>query len=176
MKKTLAALVTAVLALSLSSCGSNDDAKASEAISDQVMASQKSSSGTSQLLKLKQKEADCIGDGMVDKIGTDQLQEYKILTEDLKSNKDVTGVTMSKDDAKAATDVLFDCTDVPAMMQKALDSAGQVPDEMKECVNKQINEENLRPHVRAWCSTARKSRRTQGLIKKMTACATGSAG
>ena len=114
MKKTLAALVTAVLALTLSSCGSNDDAKASKAISDSIMKEQKAS-GSSDVFQMKQEEADCIGDGFVDKIGTDQLQEYKILTKELKPNKDVTGVTMSKDDAKAATDVFFDCTDVPAI-------------------------------------------------------------
>jgi len=175
MKKTLAALVTAVLALSLSSCGSNDDAKASKAISDQVMASQKSSSGSSQLLKLKQKEADCVGDGLVDKIGTDQLQEYKILTKELKPNKDVTGVTMSKDDAKAATDVFFDCTDVPAMMQDALNSAGQVPDEMKDCVNKQLNEENLR-QLFEQVFNGKAEQAQQDLIKKVSTCATGSAG
>jgi hypothetical protein len=175
MKQILAALVAAVLALTLSSCGNNDDAKASKAISDQVMASQKSSSGTSQLLKLKQKDADCIGDGMVDKIGTDQLQEYKILTKELKPNKDVTGVTMSKGDAKSATDVLFDCTDVPAMMQKALNSGGQIPDNMKECVNKQINEDNLRPMFEK-VFNGKQDEATQGLIKKMTACASGGAG
>jgi hypothetical protein len=175
MTKTLSVAVLTVLAVSLSGCGSNDDAKASKAISDQVMASQKSASGTSQLLKLKQKDADCIGDGMVDKIGTDQLQEYKILTKDLKPNKDVTGVTMSKGDAKSATDVLFDCTDVPAMMQKAMNSGGQIPDNMKACVNKQINEDNLRPMFEK-VFNGKQDEATQGLIKKMTACASGGAG
>jgi hypothetical protein len=175
MKKILAALAAAVLALTLSSCGGNDDAKASKAISDQMMASQKSSSGASQLLSLKQKEADCIGDGMVDKIGTDQLQEYKILTKDSKTNEDITGVKMSKDDAKATTDVFFDCTDIPAMMQKAMESAGQIPDEMKDCVNKQMSEENLRPFFEMVFS-GQQEQAQQGLIKKMTACASGSGG
>ncbi len=145
MKTILAAAAATVLALTLSSCGSNDDAEASQAISASIMKAQKSGSDSaSQLLNLKQKEADCIGNGLVDKIGTDQLRQYKLLTKDNKAGQDVTQVKMSKGDAEAATDVLFGCTDVPGMMQKAMNSSGQVPAEMRGCVNKALNEQALR--------------------------------
>ena len=42
MKKTLAAVAAAALTLTLSSCGGNDDAEASKALSDSIMKSQKS--------------------------------------------------------------------------------------------------------------------------------------
>ena len=175
MKKTLAAVAVAVLALTLTSCGSNDDAEASKALSDSIMKSQKSGDSAAQLLTLKQKEADCIGDGLVDKIGTDQLQEYKMLTKDLKPSKDVTEVKMSKGDATSATDVLFKCTDVPAMMQKAMKQSGQVPAEMQDCVNKALSEETLRgmfTHV----FTGNEEQAQKDLIQPMMKCANPSGG
>ena len=147
MKTTLAAAAATLLALSLSACGAgNDDAEASKAISASIMKSQNASGNeaASQLLSLKKKEADCIGDGLVDKIGTDQLREYKLLTKDNKAGQDVTTVKMSEGDAKATTDVLFGCTDVPGMMKKAMNSSGQVPAQMRSCVDKTLNEQALR--------------------------------
>jgi hypothetical protein len=51
---------------------------------------------------------------------------------------------MSKGDAESATDVLFGCTDVPAMMKKAMNSSGQVPAQMRACVDKTLSEQALR--------------------------------
>lgn len=145
MKTSLAAATATLLALTLGSCGSNDDAEASQAISASIMKSQSSSGDSaSQLLSLKKKEADCIGSGLVDKIGTDQLKQYKLLTKDNKAGQNVTQVKMSKGDAESATDVLFGCTDVPAMMKKAMNSSGQVPAQMRGCVDKTLNEQALR--------------------------------
>lgn len=145
MKTSLAAATATLLALTLGSCGSNDDAEASQAISASIMKSQSSSGDSaSQLLSLKKKEADCIGSGLVDKIGTDQLKQYKLLTKDNKAGQDVTRVKMSKGDAESATDVLFGCTDVPGMMKKAMNSSGQVPAQMRGCVDKTLNEQALR--------------------------------
>jgi hypothetical protein len=145
MKTSLAAATAILLALTLGSCGGNDDAEASQAISASIMKSQSSSGDSaSQLLSLKKKEADCIGSGLVDKIGTDQLKQYKLLTKDNKAGQDVTQVKMSKGDAESATDVLFGCTDVPAMMKKAMNSSGQVPAQMRACVDKTLNEQALR--------------------------------
>jgi hypothetical protein len=145
MKTSLAVATATLLALTLASCGSNDDAEASQAISASIMKSQSSSGDSgSQLLSLKKKEADCIGSGLVDKIGTDQLKQYKLLTKDNKAGQDVTQVKMSKGDAESATDVLFGCTDVPAMMKKAMNSSGQVPAQMRACVDKTLNEQALR--------------------------------
>jgi len=59
MKTSLAAATATLLALTLGSCGSNDDAEASQAISASIMKSQSySGDGASQLLSLKKKEAD----------------------------------------------------------------------------------------------------------------------
>jgi hypothetical protein len=173
MKTTLAAAAAALLALSLTSCGgSNDDAEASQAISASIMKSQSASGNeaASQLLDLKKSEADCIGDGLVDKVGTDQLREYKLLTKDNKAGQDVTTVKMSAGDAKATTDVLFGCTDVPGMMKKAMASSGQVPAQMQACVNQTLNDKALRgmfTHV----FQGNQDQAKQDLIQPMMKCA-----
>ena len=176
MKKTLAAVAAAALTLTLSSCGGNDDAEASQALSASIMKAQASSSdNASSLLSLKQKEADCIGDGLVDKIGTEQLKKYKMLTSDNKASKDVTSVKMSAGDAKKATDVLFGCTDVPGMMNKAMTSSGQVPVAMQDCVKKTLNETSLRAmftHV----FTGDEAAARKDLVEPMMKCAQPNAG
>jgi len=124
---------------------------------------------------MERKDADCIGEGLVDKIGTEKLQEYGLLTKDNKTKNDVTGVKMSKQDADSATDVLFDCADVKGMMQKAMDQAGTVPKEMRACVDKVLSEENLRGMF-AKIFQGQQDQAQQELVQPMMACATGNAG
>ena len=111
----------------------------------------------------------------MDKIGTDQLREYKLLTKDNKAGKDVTTVKMSAGDAKATTDVLFGCTDVPGMMKKAMNSSGQVPAQMQDCVNKALSDEALRgmfTHV----FQGNEEQAKKDLIQPMMKCANPNAG
>ena len=42
---------------------------------------QKAATGSTQFFAMSQKDADCIGNGLVDKIGIKQLQKYKLLDE-----------------------------------------------------------------------------------------------
>ncbi|MGZ4436737.1 MAG: hypothetical protein ACXVW6_03810 [Nocardioidaceae bacterium] len=150
MKKTLVAAAIAVLAMT-SACNSNgggnangaslsgNDAKAATAISDSIMKEQKS--GSTSAMQLKQKDATCIGNGLVNKIGTAQLQKYGIITKDLKLNKDVTTVKMSKNDAESAADTFFGCADVMGMMKKAMESSGQMPPQVKGCMDKALTKD-----------------------------------
>ena len=171
MTKTLTAAVLAVLMLLLTACGggsdsdsssssssssastsssaattaSNDDAKAAKSISDSMVQATKSGSSSSQLLSLNRKDADCIGTGMVDKVGTTQLQKYGMLTEDMEAGTAMAGLKMSKADAEATTDVVFGCTDVETMISKAINQTGTVPKKVQRCVDKTLTEERLRP-------------------------------
>ena len=98
-----------------------------------------------------------------------------MLTSDNKASKDVTSVKMSADDAKKATDVLFGCTDVPGMMNKAMMSSGQVPAAMQDCVKKTLNETSLRAmftHV----FTGDEAAARKDLIEPMMKCAQPNAG
>jgi len=145
MTKTLAAIAAALLTLTLTSCGNGDDSKAASNISADIMANQDKKTNTaSQLFTVKKKQADCIGKGLVDKIGVEQLQKYKVLDKNLKAGKDITTVKMTKGDAGSATDTLFGCADIPAMVKKAAKSSGNIPASIAPCVDKALSEKGLR--------------------------------
>jgi hypothetical protein len=187
MKQALAAMMTVLLALTLSSCGGDsggasnadsaankEDARAAKSISSAIMKSQ-SGSSSAQFLRMKKTDADCIGKGLVDEIGTDQLKKYRLLSKELKADQAVTNVKMSPRDAKSATDVLFGCTEVPAMMQKAMDRTGQVPPAMKACINKALNEDTLRAIFENVFSGKQKQA-SNGLMQSISKCGLGNAG
>lgn len=175
MKSTLVAVALATLALTLSGCGANEDEQAAKALSANILEEQKKSDSADQFLKMDKKDADCIGNGLVEDIGTDQLKEYELLTKDLKANNSVTDVKMSTKDAESATDVLFKCTDVEGMMQKALDNSGQIPAEMRDCVNKALSDDVLRDMFSKMFA-GKQDEAQQALIGPVTKCATANAG
>ena len=124
----------AVLALALTSCGSDDDA-ASKAISESIMDS------SDDTFNLDQKQADCIGDGMVEEIGTDQLVEYGLITEDNKASDTIDSVKMSEGDAGSAADVMQDCADIKEVFTSAMGS--DIPEEAATCIDENLTDEVL---------------------------------
>jgi hypothetical protein len=181
MSKTLSAAVGTVLALSLAACGGGsgggtsaaDQARASRSVSDIVM--RKDGNGPAQFVSLRRKDADCIGKGLVDKIGTKQLKKYGLLRNDLKpSRKTLTTVAMSPADAKDATDVVFGCTDVPARAKAAIGKSGMVPKRMGACVDRTLTERSLRT-VFTRLFEGRQQEATKTLTAPLTRCALGKA-
>ena len=163
-----ALLVTAVLLLGLTSCG-GDDAQAASAISDSVMKAQESpSSVVGQLLRLDRAGADCLGKGLVDKIGVDQLKAYHLLTKDLRPT-DVETVSMSKGDAEATTAVLFGCTDVSAMIRRILGRA-KAPAAVKTCVSGALDDGTLRSMFTALFQ-GEEERAKADLVRRTSTCA-----
>ena len=140
MKRSiLPALLASVLVLS--GCGASEEDEAKTAISDYLMKQQ----SEDRMVTLKQDEADCISEGMVDGIGVDQLQEYGLLEEDNTVAEDVETPMMSKADAQVMVDSMFDCTDVMKTMKDELASSmGQQPPEVKACFEKALNEDAVR--------------------------------
>jgi hypothetical protein len=179
MTKTLSAAVLTVLALFLSSCGggasdSGDDARASQAISDIAM--RQDPQGPARFVKLQRKEADCIGKGLVDKVGTEQLQKYGLLNEDLKpTRKGLTAVKMSPADAKAATGVVFGCTDVTTKAKAAIGKSGIVPKRLGSCVDRTLTERTLRT-LFTKLFEGRQQDATRALMAPLTRCALGKSG
>lgn len=175
MTKTLSVAVLSVLALALGGCGSSgDDAKASKAISDSIL-KQSTGSGSSAFFSMNRKSADCIGKGLVDKIGTSKLQKYGLVTKDLKTGKSVSGLQMKSADAASATDVLFGCTDMSSMMHSAIAKSGSVPKQMQTCIDKTLTEKNLRP-IFVQIFEGQQAQATKSLTGPMTKCATGNGG
>jgi hypothetical protein len=146
MHRALPAAVLAALVLAVGGCAGSDgadaDAKASKAIADSIM---KNDDSSAKLLSMKRKDADCIGDGLVDKVGTERLQKYGLLTKDNTAKGAINDVSMSAKDAKATTSVLFGCTDVEGMMNTAINQSGSLSKKVKACVSKALTEDTLRP-------------------------------
>lgn len=133
--RTLGAVAAALaLAATLTACG-NQEEEASKAISDSMV---KNGDETFQVTR---DQADCVGDGFVDKIGVDQLKEYGVITEDLKTDGGIDSVKMSKDDAGSAADVMLDCADVKKVFTDAM--GDQVPEEVQSCIDEKLNDEVL---------------------------------
>jgi hypothetical protein len=165
------AAVLALVALSVSGCGNGDDDKAAKNISASIMKSQKGSS--SQFLDLKKKDADCIGKGMVAKVGTKRLQKYGLIDSHLKASpKGLTAVKMTPADAKKATDVVFGCTDVAAKAKAAIGKSGVVPRRMVSCVNRTLTERSLRT-LFTRLFEGRQQEATKALTAPLTTCALG---
>jgi len=167
--------VLAVLALLLTSCGGSKDddaAQASKSISASVRKAG-STGAAGQLVSFDRTEADCIGDGLVEKIGIDRLQKYGVLDNDLKAGKRITDVAMSATDARAATGVLFDCTDVESKVQRAIGRNADVPTGLRSCIKKTMTEPTLR---RVFTQIFRGKSPQKVLTAPITKCALGNQG
>lgn len=162
-------VLLAALLLPLTACsGADDDAQAAKAISDSIMKSQKDQQGGSaQMFAMPREDADCIGEGFVEEIGTEQLQEYGFLTEDLEAADDFTNVEMSKQDAAVAADTLLECADVQEMLSNAL---GEVDARTRECFAEVLTEDALRSLFTKMFS-GQQEEAGQELIQPMMECA-----
>jgi hypothetical protein len=170
MKKPLAAAVFVALAMTTAGCGNGDDAKAVKSISDSIMTDQQS--GTSAVLQVKRKDADCIGNGLVDKIGTEKLRKYGLLTKDLTMNKDVTAVHMSSGDADSAADTFFECTNVMGMMRNAMSGGQPIDPKVKACLDDALTKDAVHSMFVSMFS-GKQQEATKGLTQAMMNCATG---
>ena len=129
----------AAAVLTLTSCGQDDEA-ASKAISASIMES------NDETFEVTQEEADCIGDGMVDKIGVEKLTDYGIITEDLKAEDGIENVEMSESDASSAADVMSQCADIKELFTSAM---GDLPQEAQTCVEENLSDEVLHDFLTA---------------------------
>lgn len=140
-----AACVLALATLSLTACGGGgDDEKASKAISDSLMTE------NTEEFQLDQGEADCIGDGLVDKLGVDKLKEYGVVTDDLESSNgiDDTDTKMNEEDASSAADVFLGCGDMQEMFSGMMSSAS--PDEkVQACLEDAFTEDLMHEFLTA---------------------------
>lgn len=147
MKSLAAAALTTAL-LTLTACGGGaDDQAAADAIAQAMMADQ--GEGTAgDVIGFERAEADCVGEGLVEKIGTEQLQDYGFLDEDLTGVGTLTDLEMSPADAEVATDTLFGCADVVTKMGDGLADAqagaGSVDAKTLTCLQDALTEDRLR--------------------------------
>jgi len=149
-----------VLALALAACGGSDDDAASKAIADSIMDSSDST------FEVTQDQADCVGEGMVEDIGTDQLVEYGIITEDNEASDGLESVKMSEDDAQAAADTMQDCADIKEIFTGAM---GELPEEAQTCIDEKLTDDVLNEFLVA-VFTDDQEAGTEGLMGALTEC------
>ena len=171
MKKTLVAAVLAVLAVTTTACSSNEDT-AAKSISDTMM-KQQGSTGAAGVLTLKKSDADCVGKGLVAKIGTKKLQEYGVLDKNMHMNKNITSVKMSPQDANKAADTFLGCTDVMKSMDKALAQAGTIDPKVRACIDKKLTKPTVHDMFVGMFS-GNQAQATKALSAKLMQCAMGS--
>lgn len=125
------------LSLTLSACGGGDEAEAAEAISASMM-----EQGDDQFAA-DQGQADCVGEGLVDRIGVDQLREYGMLTGDLQVNESVGEVTMEEADADSAAEVIVSCVDAQEVFAQELGADDTLTADQQECLREILDDEAL---------------------------------
>lgn len=134
--KRLLGVATLALALPLSACGSSaDDEKAATSIAEQFQDDGESG------LTVTDEEAQCLGDGFVSEVGTEKLQEYELLNDDLETTEQG-DIEMSDGDADKAATVFQDCADVKGLMLEGL-SSDDMPAEATECVESELTDERV---------------------------------
>ena len=165
--RTIIAVVALLLASSACGvAGGGDDKKAEEAIAKELMSSNDSS------FKLEQKQADCIGKGMVDKVGVDQMKEYGMLTDDLKADTSPDSVKMSKDDAEATADVFIDCADIDQLLRDQM-QLGDMDPKIADCVDKALTDDLLHDFLVAIFQGDEADAASANLLEPLTKCMTG---
>jgi hypothetical protein len=193
MTKTLTAAVLMIAALVLSGChsgGSGDnsnsngpsaaqrrhDSTASKSISRGLLSSSKKSPGITSALDFSKKNTECIGNGLVDKIGTKRLQQYGLLDKNYHVQKSVTGLKLKAPDAKKATDVFFSCIDISKAFHAVIaKSAATLPPKAKSCINQIFTNAKLKPVFEKYFEGDPQG--AQSLLQgPLSRCAAGSAG
>ena len=151
---------TAVLVLILGACGGGDDDEASKAIADSIMDS------NDDTFQVTQEQADCVGDGFVDEIGTDKIVEYGILTEENKAADGIEQVEMSDEDAESAADVMQECADIKEIFTSAM---GELPPEAQTCIEEKLTDDVLHDFLVAVFKNDQEGG-TQNLMTALTEC------
>jgi hypothetical protein len=146
MMKMAAVLCAAVL--TLTACGNGDDDKAKENIKSAVLEDE--GTGLTGGTKPTEEQATCISDGMVDDVGVEKLQEYKLLDKDLKINDEANPTDMEEGDADALAGVFVDCIDVEEMFAAQFGSGEkELPAEAQDCIKDAIDEDAMKDGLSA---------------------------
>lgn len=139
MTKLVAILCAALL--TLTACGSSDDDTAKKNIKAGI---KKDGSGVAAGQKVTDEQAQCVADGLVDDVGVDTLQKYKLLDDNLEYNSDANPTNMESGDAQTFAKTLVGCVDFKKVFEDSIASSGtDLTDDQKQCVEDAIDEDTL---------------------------------
>jgi hypothetical protein len=138
--KRMTLIVLATLSLALTGCGANDDEQAKENIQASIL-EEEDIAGT----EVTEEDATCLSDGIVDEIGTEQLQEYGLLNDDLEVESEVGNVKMNEEDADSMAEVFVDCVDAEKMLEEQFSTmTGSLSKEQQDCMMDVLDEEKVK--------------------------------
>lgn len=135
-RSAIAALVTSLL---LVGCGSDDDAQATASLKAEILAGN-AMTGSS---RITDEQASCVARGAVEEVGTDTLQDYGVLDDDLEVAKKLSEVTLETEDAEALAGTYAGCVDAEKLFEEqVLDQLGEAAKpRVVRCVRQQISED-----------------------------------
>lgn len=136
------ALVPA-LCLSLAACADNDEERAAAALKAEMMANAGMTTGKA----LDDEQTSCVAHGAVDELGVATLQDYRLLTEDLRAEESIEDVTLEPTDADTLASVFTDCMDVEALMERQIIAGLDLPRPQRRravaCVRDEVTAEQV---------------------------------
>lgn len=143
MLKTGAVLCTLLLALT--ACGGGDESQAKESIKASLL-DNPDLAGT----ELTDEEADCVSDGMVDDLGVEKLQEYKLLDDNAEVIEDASPDDFAAEDADALAGTIVGCVDVEELLNEQMGATmEQMTDEQASCITDAFDEDTIKDIISA---------------------------
>jgi hypothetical protein len=112
------------LTVPVTACGAdNDEELAAAALKAEMVANAGMTNGRA----VDDEQTSCIAHGAVDALGVVKLQEYELLTDDLRAGESIDGVTLAPKDADTMARVFAGCMDVEEMMERQIISGLDLP-------------------------------------------------
>jgi hypothetical protein len=144
MLKTGAVLCTLLLALT--ACGGGDESAAKDSIKASLLDNPDLAGGT----EMTDEEAGCVSDGMVDDLGVEKLQDYKLLDDNAEIIEDAQPDDFSAEDADALADTIVGCVDVEELLSERMGATmEQMTDEQASCITDAFDEDTIKDIISA---------------------------
>jgi hypothetical protein len=179
VKKSVAVLCAALFALT--ACGGGNDTEADPETAEakeNIKASLLEEGGNLAGTEVTDEQAGCVSDGMVDEVGVDKLQEYKLIDEEFKISKDAQPTDMEQGDAEAMAAVFTDCVDMEELFEEQFSTgpmADQLTDEQQTCLKDAVDDEVIESAL-ADTFQGKQADPAEGVQADLMACVTGGAG
>jgi hypothetical protein len=137
------ALMLAVTLVQGCSSDETDQERAVAALKAEMMANAGMTTGK----VLDDAQTTCVAHGAVDELGVSTLQDYRLLTDDLRAGEAIEEVTLAPEDADTLATVFTECMDVEAMMERQIITGLDLPRERRKravaCVRDGVTEEQV---------------------------------
>ena len=180
MRNSFTGTALAVL-LACAGCSGDDGQRtgsrltADERVAAEALAGQLLDSGSlSGRRAVARRQATCLAEGAVARVGLDRLQHYRVVTAQLESGRRLEDVRMERPDAAALADVFLRCVDAERLFEEQL--LGSVPrldPHGRRCIRRAVDAEAARTVLRLTFQ-GRAERRSDEIRDRVAGCASGS--